>query len=186
MNDQIIRRADHVTENTAKNQIEYEVLNRLGAPTKATSVLKDERLKAAFQPYRDKLERAGLMPDAATRAARLKRLLLALLALGVVGGIKIQIGLSLERPIGFLVFMMIVAMIVAFVSSFPRLTARGKATLEDITNLYSELKTRANSFSPEAGGSHGGSSCSSFDSSSCGSSDGGSGCGGGGCGGCGS
>lgn len=218
MNDQIIRRADHVTENTAKNQIEYEVLNRLGAPTKATSVLKDERLKAAFQPYRDKLERAGLVPDAATRAARLKRLLLALLALGVVGGIKIQIGLSLERPIGFLVFMMIVAMIVAFVSSFPRLTARGKATLEDITNLYSELKTRANSFSPgsataelamlvavfgvealaatssgyarslfpQAGGSHGGSSCSSFDSSSCGSSDGGSGCGGGGCGGCGS
>jgi hypothetical protein len=88
------------------------------------------------------------MPDAAARSARLRRLLLGLTALGVVGVIKIQIGISLERPVGFLVVMMIIAMAVAAAISFPRLTARGKATLEDITNLYSGLRTQVNPFGP--------------------------------------
>ncbi|HKQ78095.1 MAG TPA: TIGR04222 domain-containing membrane protein [Blastocatellia bacterium] len=148
MDDYTVRRADHVTAGTAKNSIEYEVLKKFGAPDKAASVFKDSDLKSEFQPYRDKLELAGLMPDSAVRSARVKRLLLALTALGIVGVIKIQIGLSLERPVSFLVVMMIVAMIIAAVSSFPRLTARGKATLDDITNLYSGLKARVNSFSP--------------------------------------
>jgi uncharacterized protein (TIGR04222 family) len=105
-------------------------------------------LKSVLKPYRYKLEQAGLMPDSAVRLDRLKRLLLALTGLGIVGVIKIQIGLSLERPVSFLVVMMIVAMVIAAVSSFPRLTARGKATLADITNLYSGLKERVNTFSP--------------------------------------
>src|SRR5262249_34345870 len=61
---------------------------------------------------------------------------------------KIQIGLSLGKPVAFLVMMMIAAMVIAAAFSFPRLTALGKTTLEDITNLYSGLRTRINSFSP--------------------------------------
>src|SRR5262245_4002876 len=148
MDDQTIYRADHVTGGMAKNPVEYEVLKKFGAPDNAASVFKDGVLKSAFQPYRDRLENAGLMPDSEVRQARLKRLLLALTALGIVGVIKIQIGLSLGRPVGFLVVMMIVAMVIAAVSSFPRLTARGKATLEDITNLYSGLRSQVYSFSP--------------------------------------
>jgi hypothetical protein len=62
------------------------------------------------------------------------------MALGIVGVIKIQIGLTLSRPVGFLVLMMIVAMAAAAAISFPRMTARGKAALKDITNLYSGLR----------------------------------------------
>jgi uncharacterized protein (TIGR04222 family) len=131
--------------------IERVVLEKFSIPGEAASILKDKNLKTALRSYRDNLERAGLLPDADTRSARLKRLLLALTTLGVVGAIKIQIGLSLERPVGFLVVMMIVAMAVAAAISFPRLTARGKATLEDITNLYSGLRTQANSFGPGSG-----------------------------------
>ena len=131
-----------------KHPIEYEVLKKFGDPGEAPSIFKDDKLKSTLQPYRDKLERAGLMPDAAVRRDRLMRLLLALMALGVVGVIKIVIGLSLERPVGFLVVMMIAAMIIGAISSFPRLTARGKAALSDITNLYSGLRTQVNSFSP--------------------------------------
>jgi uncharacterized protein (TIGR04222 family) len=154
MDGKFIRRADHVTSGMVKYPIEYEALRKFDATGEeasvfeAASVLEDHSLKSALQPYRDKLERAGLMPDANVRRDRRMRLLLALMALGVVGVIKIQIGLSLGKPVALLVVMMISAMVIAAAFSFPRLTALGKATLEDITNLYSGLRTRINSFSP--------------------------------------
>jgi uncharacterized protein (TIGR04222 family) len=144
----LIRRADHVTADMAARPIERAVLEIFITADNGASILKDKNLKLVFQPYRDALERAGLLPDGATRAARLKRLLVGLAALGIVGVIKIQIGLSLERPVGFLVVMMIVAIVIATALAFPRLTARGKAALQDITNLYSGLRTQINSFSP--------------------------------------
>jgi len=144
----LIRRADHVTVDMAHRPIERAVLELFIIADNGASALKDKNLKPVFQPYQDTLERAGLLPDGATRAARLKRLLLGVAALVIVGVIKIQIGLSLERPVEFLVVMMIVAIVIASTISFPRLTARGKATLEDIANLYSGLRTQINSFSP--------------------------------------
>jgi uncharacterized protein (TIGR04222 family) len=154
MDGNLIRRADHVTSGMAKYPIEYEALKKfdvLGEEAsvfEAASVLKDDNLKSALQPYRHKLERAGLMPDANVRHDRRMRLLLALTALGSVGAIKIQIGLSLGKPVAFLVVIMIAAMIIAAAISFPRLTARGDATLEDVTNLYAGLRTQVNSISP--------------------------------------
>jgi len=148
MNDQVIRCADHVTRDMVKHPIEYEVLKKFGDPGEAHSIFKDDNLKSMFRPYRDKLERAGLMPDADVRRDRRMRLLLALMALGVVGVIKIVFGLSLGKPVGFLVVMMIAAMVIAAFTTFKRLTARGKETLADVTNLYSGLRTRVNSLSP--------------------------------------
>src|SRR6266511_933500 len=58
---------------------------------------------------------------------------------------------ALKKFGALLVVMMLAAMSIAAVFSFPRLTALGKATLEDITNLYSGLRTRINSFSPGGG-----------------------------------
>jgi len=154
MDGNLIRRADHVTSGMAKYPIEYEALKKfdiLGEEAsvfEAASVLKDDNLRSALQPYRHKLERAGLMPDANVRHDRRMRLLLALTALGAAGAIKIQIGLSLGKPVAFLVVIMIAAMIIAAAISFPRLTARGDATLEDVTNLYAGLRTQVNSISP--------------------------------------
>jgi uncharacterized protein (TIGR04222 family) len=148
MDDRIIRRANHVANDMVKHPIEYEVLKKFGDPGEASSVFKDDNLKSLLWSYRDKLERAGLMPAADVRRGRLMRLLPALMALGVAGVIKIVIGISLGRPVSFLVVMMIAAMVIAFLSSFPRLTARGKATLSDVTNLYSGLRTRVYSLSP--------------------------------------
>ncbi len=147
MDENSVHRADHVTLEMAKNPIEYEVLKKFSYPDKAASVFKDDDLKTVFQQYRLKLEDAGLIPNNEVRLARIKRLLLALGALGVVGLIKIQIGLSQERPVGFLVVMMIITMVIAAFFSFPRLTALGEATLADVTNLYSGLKERVHSYS---------------------------------------
>ncbi len=211
-NEQSIRRANHVTSDMAPHPIEYEVLKKFGAQDKASTIFKDKGLKAVFQPYRQKLENAGLLPDAAARQARWIRFLLGFMALCGVGAIKLEIGLTLGRPVGFLIVMMIAAIILAAFASFPRLTARGKAMLKDIRNLCSGLKTRVNSIRPGSSPAElamfaavfgvaalpvtqfgyaqtlfpqAGSSSSC--GSSCGSSDGGGGgCGGGGCGGCGS
>jgi uncharacterized protein (TIGR04222 family) len=210
MDGEFIRRADHVTDNMVKHPVEYKALKRFWAPDKAASVFKDDSLKSTLQPYRQKLEDAGLLPDSAADSARLTRFLIALTALGIVGVIKITMGISLDRPVSFLVVMMIAAIIIAAGCSFPRLTDRGKTTLADIRNLYSGLRTRVNSFSPGSASAElamfaavfgvGALSATQFGyartlfpqasissscGSSCGSSDGGGGCGGGGCGGCG-
>jgi len=154
MDGHLIGRADNVTSGMAKYPIEYEALKKfdvLGQEAsvfEAASFLKDDSLKSALRPYRDRLERAGLMPNANVCRDRRNRLLLALTGLGVAGVIKIQIGLYLGKPVAFLVVMMIAAMIIAAAISFPRLTARGEATLEDVTNLYAGLRTQVNSISP--------------------------------------
>src|SRR5215510_4397682 len=154
MDGRFIRRADHATSGMVKYPIEYETLKMFDSTGEeasvfeGASVLGDAGLKSALQPYRDKLERAGLVPDANVRRDRRMRLLMAL---GVVRVLKIQIGLSLGKPVDFLIVMMIDAMAIAAAFTFPRLTALGKATLEDVTNLYSGLRTRINSFSPGGG-----------------------------------
>jgi uncharacterized protein (TIGR04222 family) len=211
----LVRRADQVTGDMVARPIERAVLEKFSLPGEAASILSDKDLKPVFQAYQNDLERAGLLPDSVTRVARLKRLLLGLMTLGIVGVIKIQIGLSLNKPIVFLVLMMIVAMAVAAATSFPRLTARGKAALKDITNLYSGLRMQIYSSSPGSASAElamfaavfgvGELAATPFgyaqtlfpratssSSDGCGSSDGGGcgggggGCGGGGCGGCGS
>src|SRR5215475_11824628 len=144
----LVRRADQITGDMGVRPIERAVLEKFSLPGEAASVLNDKDLKPVLQAYQNDLERAALLPDSVTRVARLKRLLLGLMALGIVGVIKIQIGLSLNKPVGFLVLMMIVAMAVAAAISFPRMTARGKAALKDITNLYSGLRMRIYSSSP--------------------------------------
>lgn len=215
MDGELVRRADHVTDNMVKHPVEYEALKKFSVPDKPASVFMDENMKSAIHTYRYKLEEAGLLPDSDVRMLRFKRFLMAVMALVIVGVIKILIGLDLDRPVGGLIFIMIIAIIITAYFSFPRLTALGKATLADVTNLYSGLRTRVDSFSPSMASaevamfaavfgvaslpsiqfphartllpqSTSGSSGSSDGGSSCGSSsDGGSSGGGGGCGGCG-
>src|SRR5262249_12792719 len=119
MDGEFIRRADHVIDNMVKHPVDYKALKRFWAPDKAASIFKDKSLKSTLQPYRQKLEDTGLLPDSAADNARLTRFLIALTALGIVGVIKIQIGISLDRPVSFLVFMMIAAIIIAAGCSFP-------------------------------------------------------------------
>lgn len=152
--DHFIRRADHVDDTLIEQPIEYEILKKFGAHGQPSSVLEaasvftNNELKSALQPYRDKLERAGLMPDAAVRIQRLRRLSLALLFLVVTGVSKIIIGISNDRPVFFLIAMMTTAIAVAAALSFPRLTARGDVALESVTSLYAGLMTRINSMTP--------------------------------------
>jgi uncharacterized protein (TIGR04222 family) len=199
-----VRRTGQEIRRDALNPLEYELLKKFGTPAQAASIFQDAMLKGACAPYRAKLEQAGLIPDAWTTVGRTYRFVLAAGILVAVGLIKISIGISHDRPVAFLIILMIAAVIVTAITSFPRLTRRGQLALEDIRTLYAYLKDRAfhlrrGSATPEMmmlAAAFGITALAPTEyafarsifpqsSSSCGSGCGASGCGGGGCGGCG-
>ena len=101
--------------------------------------------------YDKTLRTARLLPDQYVTRARLVRLVIAGLMLGGVGLTKLLIALQAGRTnVGFLILLMIAAVVVAGVLSFPRLTESGKAMLEDVKSLYGGL--RGGAVSLNAGG----------------------------------
>ncbi|MGH9846723.1 MAG: TIGR04222 domain-containing membrane protein [Blastocatellia bacterium] len=140
--DTTILRADRATPQDARNPLEYELLKKFGAKEEAASIFKDATLKSACDPYRLKLEQAGLLPDSTTKSERWRRFGLAALFLGGVAFAKVAIGVSRERPVAFLVVLTVFALIAAAIAAFPRLTTRGRAMIADIKTFYAGLKDR--------------------------------------------
>ena len=138
-----IGRAAHATQKDTHNAVEAAVLRAVGTGTPVASILNDVSLKEECRPYREKLEAEGLLPDESTKSQRRRRFLLASMALAGVGLIKIAIGLSRDRPVVFLFILTIAAVIVLAVTSFSRLTVRGRQAIDDIQAIYSGLKDRA-------------------------------------------
>jgi len=196
------------------NPIEKALLQKFLSEDEATSIYKDSALEAACQPYLATLTRQGLLPDEATRTTRMTRFIIGGAILFFVAFTKIMIALARGRHnILFLVFLTLLAIVVAYKVSNPFRTLKGSEQLADLRTLFGSLKDRASGISP--GGATGElallaavfgmaalptsvfphakalypkatSSGSSSWGSSCGSSCGsccGSSCGGGGCGG---
>jgi uncharacterized protein (TIGR04222 family) len=138
-----IRQTEQEILRDAINPLEYEVLKKFSIPARAASILEDATLKEACAPYGGKLEQAGLIPDESTVADRISRFLVAAGILVAIGLPKIFIGISRDRPVAFLIILMIAAVVVTAITSFPRLTRRGQLALEDIQTLYAYLRDRA-------------------------------------------
>jgi uncharacterized protein (TIGR04222 family) len=138
-----IRQTEQEFRRDAVNPLEYDVLKKFSIPAQAASIFEDTTLKQECAPYRAKLEQAGLIPDESTVADRISRFLLATGMLVAIGLPKIFIGISRDRPIAFLIILMIAAVVVTAIMSFPRLTRRGQLALEDIQTLYGYLRDRA-------------------------------------------
>lgn len=117
----------------------------------ASRMLETDGLNKACESYDKTLRRAQLLPDAYVTRARFVRLAYAIVLLGGVAVIKIFLALSAGRTnVGFLIILTVVAITVASVISFPRLTESGKAMIEDVKSLYSGL--RGGAVSLNAGG----------------------------------
>jgi uncharacterized protein (TIGR04222 family) len=196
-----------------KDPLEKAVLDRFLAWAEAASLFKDDLSGYAADDLGRSLEGLGLVPDESRTRVRRVRLLFAWVALWAIALVKIRIGLSLGRPIAFLVIFASVLTAVALYLHDPRRTRRGEALLDDLRTLFAHLKKRAGRLRPrkdaaeatllaavfglgmlpEAGWLHlrnlypkasGAGSWGSSCGGGCGSSCGGGGCGGG-CGGCG-
>ena len=100
-------------------------------------------LRKPCESYDKTLRRARLLPDEYVTRGRLMRWVIAGFVLMGVGLAKVLIAIQAGRTnVGFLIILMILAVVVAGAISFPRLTESGKAMLEDVKSLYSGLRGR--------------------------------------------
>jgi uncharacterized protein (TIGR04222 family) len=144
-----IQRAKNAGPESVRRPIEKALMEIYEKPGTAASIFDDPRLKPVCDQDQEILKRIGFLPDDSVAQARLVRVIVACCILGGVGAIKIIIALDRGRTnVGFLVILMIVAIVIAGKLASPRLTARGSAMLADIQTLYSGLKDRATSIRP--------------------------------------
>jgi uncharacterized protein (TIGR04222 family) len=196
--------------------IESAILARCGAlgGTAAAAILGDAGVARACAPYRARLERMQLIPDAAARTRRYCWFGVAAALLLGVSAIKIDIAIGRGRyNIEFLIVLTLAALFVTWLLVRRRRTSLGDQMVKDLRRLFRALRQRASSIRPGAMTSDAmllaavfglsalpsggfaelrrvfrkseGSSGGGGCGSSCGSGCGGGG-GGGGCGGCGS
>lgn len=203
-------------ERIARHALERRLLGHFASRRDIDSIRESSLAATADAQYVPKLEQLGLLPDSTARRARFGSAILVSGVLLAVAATKTAIALAAGRHnVVFLIVLSVVAIVLAFIVNRPRLTAKGKATLQDLRTLFRGLHQRVGAIRRGGGtadavmaaavfglgvlplatfpyledlrgkSSPGGDGGSS--SSGCGSSDGGSSCGGGGgCGGCGS
>lgn len=136
--------ATHARSEQVRRPIEKALLEKFASSGEAASMFGDSKLKSTLDHYEETLKKVGLLPDAFITEVRWWIFGGALLLLGGVGIAKLSVALAQGRPnVCFLIVLVIVAIVIAAKKSFPRLTETGKALLEDVRNLYSELKDRA-------------------------------------------
>jgi uncharacterized protein (TIGR04222 family) len=135
------------------NEMEKAILHRFSERSEARSLFADELCEQAADRLRVSLERLGLLPDDALKAARTGRLLLALAALWVVALIKIVVGLKRDRPVGFLLVVAAGLAVVAWTLYDPLRTGRGEALLSDLKRLFAHLRNRATLLTPSTNAS---------------------------------
>lgn len=142
-------RAEHASPNAVRRPVEQALLKKYASGGEAVWMFEDDGLKTACQEYERALKKVQLLPDASVNQARLRRLVVAALLLTGVGFTKIFLALSQGRTnVGFLIVLIVIALIVAAALSFPRLTESGKAMIADVKSLYSGLKDRAKTLKP--------------------------------------
>ena len=139
-----LKRAAHATPSSVRRPIENWLLRRFEKADEVSSMYGDSGLQATCKAYEQTLKDIGLLPNEKINCARAIRFLLAVILLVGVGLYKISIALENGHTnLGFLIVLMIIAVVVAYKVSFPRLTESGKAMIADLRNLYSGLKDRA-------------------------------------------
>lgn len=141
--------ADPHAIDTAKRPIEKSVLEAFKTAQPIGTTLQSLVGCQACVDYAANLEGLGLLPGPDTRAARNRRLWVAVAILLGVAVLKILIALSRGRTnILFLIIMSVLAAYVTSRLSNPFRTARGEKFLQDVRSLFGTLKLRASSLRP--------------------------------------
>ena len=129
----------------ARRQLERAILDYYVTADVPSQLLS---LKGATKDLDERLQSLGLLPDATVKA---RRWLLFLVMFGFVGGvglIKIMIGLSRDRPVGFLIGLVLLNLIFHWGMKDRHRTVHGDRFLESIKRLFAGLKDRAETLRP--------------------------------------
>ena len=128
---------------------EQAIVRACARPHPITQLVGDATVAAAAARYEAELAQMALLPDDATRAARRRRLAIAVAILIALSAAKIVVALSRGRTnVGFLVLLTIVFVVVATRITRAVRTARGNALLADVRRLFQRLRDRAGELRP--------------------------------------
>ena len=148
-----IQRAENASPDSVRRPIEQALLKKYARAGEVSWIFEDDGLSKACEPYGATLRTARLLPDEYVNQSRLVRLVIVSFLVSGVGFTKVLIALDAGRTnVGFLIVLMIAAIVIAAVVSFPRLTESGKAMIEDVQSLYSGLQDRATLLKPGGAG----------------------------------
>jgi len=139
-------------QSVVREPIERAILARCAqSGTAATAFLDDPAVERACAPYRARLERLQLMPDAAMRAHRYRWLAVAIAILLAVSLSKIVIAFGRGRyNVEFLIILMALGLwAVCFLVRRPR-TQLGNRMLKDLRRFFGALRQRAATIRPGA------------------------------------
>lgn len=121
--------------------LEQALYNAAGQGVASRTVADHPWVRGALDRLRERLEDAGLLP---TRQARLSARLggLALLALAGVGVARVADGIANDRPVGFLIALLVVlflSTLPVLVGSVPQTTGAGRRRLVGLRAHYGHL-----------------------------------------------
>jgi uncharacterized protein (TIGR04222 family) len=140
---------DPVAIDEVKRPIEKLVLEAFKTAQPISVAMNSLLSCSACLDYTLNLEKFGLLPGPKIRAARQRRLWMALAILLGVAGLKIVIALSRGRT--NLLFLIILAPLAAYAAlriGNPFRTTRGEEFLGDVKSLFANLRLRADSLRP--------------------------------------
>jgi uncharacterized protein (TIGR04222 family) len=133
---------DHVKGGHAQQLLEQKILLKYKTSGEASGIFADADVRNACDSYDMKLKELGLLPNASITSARKSLYAVMAAVLAIVAGIKVMIGLSRGRSVGFLIVLAIVAILWLRKFALPRQTSRGKAMIQDVQRLFAGLKSR--------------------------------------------
>lgn len=125
--------------------IQSAVLAQLARSDDASALFRSAAVGSAVEGYAvPPLERAGLIPDAALREARLKRFLISALALTTLAAVKIAIALDRGHTnVGLLVIGAIVLTLILWSLTRRPRTPAGERTLAYLRHTFEPVRARA-------------------------------------------
>jgi uncharacterized protein (TIGR04222 family) len=135
--------AEPDAEGLARRPIEKAILRLYRISGSASDMATDAKCLDACREYQEVLELRELVAGPKIYGRRLIPMLVAVGFIVFVGVVKLLIALSEGRSFGLL-FLLMIALGVASVAIFRRrLTARGKAMLDDLEIIFARLRDRA-------------------------------------------
>lgn len=130
-----------------ENELEKAILGVIDGETPLKTIYGREAMRSyreAIKPLDEKLQRYGFLYSSSDKASRRRIVIYGYLILLFPGILKLIMGINFDKPVGFLITMLIVGTIVFWIlnkTSALRIAAKGKALLNQAQTRFAHLRS---------------------------------------------
>lgn len=148
-NANILKTKIGISVENARRPVEQKILTKFIEPTEFKKIFEDEELKKICLEYEEGFVKNNLYASPRKMAFRLKFVSLGIVLIGGVGVVKILIAISRgHHNLLFLVFLLLAYLFILGRFFLKKRTSLGDQVLEDLKNLFKNLKERSFALSP--------------------------------------